>query len=178
MRRDPLAPSSLHQTPCCSCGKMRWRYGDTWPVVAAVDEAVRVAIGDMLWLDVDDAKPARELAMHLEEPFTEDELQERFARLFLGVAMQRSSIGETAPIRVATAGVFAFDSGVGRAGLGCLVGPAISEDRTVLCDQAVRLVKDRARAIGRVERTEPEASPILLVRISSQIMGALVPGEE
>lgn len=157
---------------------MRWRYGDTWPVVAAVDETVRVAIGDLLWYDVDDAKPARELALHLEEPYTAEELQERFARLFLGVAMQRSPIGETAAIRVATSGVFAFDSGVGRAGLGCLVGLQVSEDGTVLRDQEVRLVKDRARAIGRVERTEPAASPILLVRIYSQIMAPLVPGEE
>ena len=38
--------------------KMRWRYGDTNPVVAAVDAATAIEIGDLLWQDTDDAKPA------------------------------------------------------------------------------------------------------------------------
>ena len=38
--------------------KMRWRYGDTNPVVAAVDAATVIEIGDLLWQDTDDAKPA------------------------------------------------------------------------------------------------------------------------
>ena len=37
---------------------MRWRYGDTSPVMLAVDSATVIEIGDLLWLDVDDAKPA------------------------------------------------------------------------------------------------------------------------
>ena len=38
--------------------KMRWRYGDTNPVVAAVDSATVIEIGDLVYQDVDDAKPA------------------------------------------------------------------------------------------------------------------------
>jgi hypothetical protein len=38
--------------------KMRWRYGDTNPVMAAVDAATVIEIGDLMWLDTDDAKPA------------------------------------------------------------------------------------------------------------------------
>ncbi len=37
---------------------MRWRYGDTNAVVAAVDADTVIEIGDLLWQDVDDAKPA------------------------------------------------------------------------------------------------------------------------
>ena len=38
--------------------KMRWRYGDTNPVVAAVAAATVIEIGDLLWQDTDNAKPA------------------------------------------------------------------------------------------------------------------------
>ena len=37
---------------------MRWRYGDTNPVVAPVDSATVIEIGDLVYLDTDDAKPA------------------------------------------------------------------------------------------------------------------------
>jgi len=41
--------------------KMRWRYGETNPVVAAVDAATEIEIGDLLWHDTDDAKPASDV---------------------------------------------------------------------------------------------------------------------
>ena len=37
---------------------MRWRYGDTCPVMLPVDSATVIEIGDMVYLDTDDAKPA------------------------------------------------------------------------------------------------------------------------
>ena len=37
---------------------MRWRYGDTNPVVAAVAAGTVIEIGDLLWQDTDNAKPA------------------------------------------------------------------------------------------------------------------------
>src|SRR3954447_2663411 len=36
---------------------MRWRYGDTCPVMLSVDSSTVIEIGDMLYLDTDDAKP-------------------------------------------------------------------------------------------------------------------------
>src|SRR3977135_2867677 len=36
---------------------MRWRYGDTCPVMLPVDSATVIEIGDMLYIDTDDAKP-------------------------------------------------------------------------------------------------------------------------
>ena len=38
--------------------KMRWRYGETNPVVAEVDSTTVIEIGDLLYLDGDDVKPA------------------------------------------------------------------------------------------------------------------------
>ena len=37
---------------------MRWRYGDTNPVMLPVDSATVIEIGDLVYLDTDDAKPA------------------------------------------------------------------------------------------------------------------------
>ena len=98
--------------------KMRWRYGDTNPVVAAVDAATVIEIGDLLWQDTDDAKPAASLTNHGSKTAN----QEALADAFLGVAMQRSRSGETAPVRVATTGVFEFDCPSGTFELGNMIG--------------------------------------------------------
>ncbi len=73
--------------------KMRWRYGDTNPVVAAVDAATVIEIGDLVYQDTDDAKPASSQA----DQGTETANQELFADKFLGVAMQRSRVGRHGP---------------------------------------------------------------------------------
>ena len=98
--------------------KMRWRYGDTNPVVAAVDSATVIEIGDLVYQDSDDAKPASSQA----DQGSETANQELFADNFLGVAMQRSRAGDTVPIRVATTGVFEFDCPSGTFELGDLLG--------------------------------------------------------
>ena len=74
---SPLS-SALHLEPCplnstfthpffreseTMTDKMRWRYGDTNPVVAVGGQATTVIeIGDLLWQDTDNAKPAALLA--------------------------------------------------------------------------------------------------------------------
>ncbi len=71
--------------------KMRWRYGDTNPCEIAVDADEVIEIGDLVWL-LDDSFPTSRL---VNAPF-------------LGVSMQRSRKGDTAPIRFSTSGVFEF----------------------------------------------------------------------
>ena len=85
--------------------RMRWRYGDTNPVVAAVAAATVIEIGDLVWQDVDNVKPASGLANQGGKTAN----QQAFVQEFLGVAMQRSRLGDTAPLRVATTGVFEMD---------------------------------------------------------------------
>ena len=77
-----------------------------------------IEIGDLVWQDTDDAKPASGLTNHGSQTAN----QAALADAFLGVAMQRSRSGETAPIRVATTGVFEFDCASGTFELGDLVG--------------------------------------------------------
>jgi len=152
--------------------KMRWRYGDTNPVVAAVDSTTVIEIGDLLWQDTDDAKPASSLT----DQGSETANQDAFAAAFLGVAMQRSRSGDTAPIRVATTGVFEFDCPSGTFELGDLVGADENAAGDALLDQQVAAVSSSQYAIGRVAKREPSATTSALVDVRSTVMTGGVEG--
>ncbi|MBN1908459.1 MAG: DUF2190 family protein [Pirellulales bacterium] len=146
--------------------KMRWRYGDTNPVVAAVDESTVIEIGDLVYQDTDDAKPASAQA----DQGSETANQELFASNFLGVAMQRSRSGDTDPIRVATTGVFEFDCPGDTFELGDLLGVDEDTAGTALLSQQVAAVATTAAAIGRAARRIDPAATTVLVDIRSTIM--------
>jgi len=130
---------------------MRWRYGDINPVTAAVDAETVIEVGDLLRQD--DGKVA---------PAASDGAPAAFKRHFLGVAMQRSHLGDTAALRVATSGVFAFDCPSDTFELGDWVA----------CAARNRVIKtaDREAAIGRVARREPHETHCVLVAICSTVM--------
>jgi len=152
--------------------KMRWRYGDTNPVVSAVDSATVIEIGDLLWLDTNDAKPASSQA----DQGTETGNQDLLADNFLGVAMQRSAAGDTTPIRVATTGVFEFDCPSGTFELGEMVGADENAGGTALLDQQVAAVASSQYAVARVARREATATTSVLVSILSTVMTGGVEG--
>ena len=152
--------------------KMRWRWGDTNPVVAAVDSATEIEIGDLLWQDADDAKPASAQTDQGDEASN----QEEFAGNFLGVAMQRSRSGDTVPIRVATTGVFEFDCSTGTFELGDLVGADENSAGDALLDQQVASVATSNLAIGRVAKREGATVTSLLIDIRSTVMTGGVEG--
>jgi hypothetical protein len=145
--------------------KMRWRYGDTNPVLAAVDAETVIEIGDLLYQDVDDAKPASAL------PDTGSPAlnQQQFTARFLGVALQRSRVGDAHSIRVATTGVFEFDCPLGMFELGDPM--AIDENAAGigLLDHQVTPAR-RWLAIGRVAKREPLATTSVLVDVRSTVM--------
>ena len=146
--------------------KMRWRYGDTNPVIAAVDSATAIEIGDLVYLDTDDAKPASSQA----DQGTETGNQSLFSDNFLGVAMQRSRAGDSDPIRVATTGVFEFDCPSSTYELGDLVGVDEAAGGTALEDQQIAKVAAADQAIARVARRAPVAATNVLVDIRSTVM--------
>ena len=152
--------------------KMRWRYGDTNPVVAAVDSATEIEIGDLLYLDTDDAKPASSQA----DQGTETANQELFADKFLGVAMQRSPAGDADPIRVATTGVFEYDCPSGTFELGDLAGADENAAGNALLDQQVAKVAASKYAVGRVAKRVPAAATFVLLDIRSTVMTGGVEG--
>jgi hypothetical protein len=141
---------------------MRWRYGDTNPVVLPVDSGSVIEIGDLVWLDTDDAKPASAQA----DLGTEAQNQEGFHDKFAGVAMQRSRAGDTAPVRVATTGVFEFDTASATYEVGALVGLV---GATTLGDQEVKAVATENLAVGRVARRLNPAGTKVLVDIVATV---------
>ncbi len=152
--------------------KMRWRYGDTNPVVAAVDSDTVIEIGDLLWQDTDDAKPASDITDQGTEPAN----QEALADAFLGVAMQRSRSGDTAPVRVAATGVFEFDCPSGTFELGDLIGADENAAGDALLNQQVASVATAACAIGRIAKRQVVAVTSVLIDIRSTVMTGGVEG--
>ncbi len=154
---------------------MRWRYGDTTPVVAEVDADVEIEIGDLVFQDIDDAKPAN---------LTERDSVDRFTRHFLGVAMQRSRFGDTTPIRVATTGVFEFVCPSGTFELGELMGVDRTEipdrdgnpHKSVLANQRVAKTSEPELAIARVAKRVLVARNSVFIDIRSTVMTGGVAG--
>ncbi len=164
--------------------KGRWSYGDTNPMLAAVDSATVIEIDDLVFQDTDDAKPASAANWSVEGDHPKaPTLQELFADNFFGVAMQRSRSGDTDPILVATTGVFEFDCPSGTFELGDLMGAHFidaplslesePQDRAIQClaNQQVAPVNDAKRAIARVAKRVAMPADSVLVDIRSKIMG-------
>jgi hypothetical protein len=151
---------------------MRWRYGNTNPVVAAVDSATEIEIGDLLYQDTDDAKPASSQA----DQGSLTANQTLFADNFLGVAMKRSRAGDTDPIRVATTGVFEFDCPSGTFELGDMVGINEAAGGTSLEDQQVISVSAAEYGIARVAKRLSAAGTSVLIDVRSTVMTGGIEG--
>lgn len=146
--------------------KMRWKYGETNPVLAAVDSATVIAIGDLVYQNTDDALPASDISF----AGGINTAQEAIVDNFLGVAMQASASGDTTPIRVATSGVFEFDCASTTFELGTLLGADDNAGGTAMLAQQVITVTDAARAVGRCAQREGTATTTVLVSIESTVM--------
>jgi hypothetical protein len=143
---------------------MRWRYGDTSPVMLPVDATTVIEIGDLVYLETDDARPASSQS----DAGTEAANQEAFHDKFAGVAMQASRNGDTQPIRVATAGVFEFDCLTGTYEVGKLIGADENAGGTALEKQLVTPVATANLAIGRcAKRVNPAATRVLVDVVST-----------
>lgn len=158
-------------------GSSRHRWGEMNHVEAAVDADTVIEIGDLVWQDVDNAKPASMFAPEpapTAPPVPEDVWQRLlpalFAEKFLGVAMQRSRKGETDSIRVATTGVFEFDCPSGTFELGDLVGVYYWIGGNQCLAQWVAPVACAKLAIGRVAKRVPTAATSVLVDVRSRLM--------
>jgi hypothetical protein len=147
---------------------MRWRYGDTNPVMMAVDAATVIEIGDLVLQEVDDVRPAATLT----DQGTENANQQLFHDLFAGVAMQASPSGSTQPIRLATSGVFEFDCLSTTLEVGDMLGSDENAAGTALLNQTVAKVTNATNAIGRcAKRLNPAGTRVLVDVVSSVVKG-------
>lgn len=140
---------------------MRWRYGETSPVMVPVQSATVIEIGDLVYQSTDHALPAVAQA----DQGTKAANQELFHDNFLGVAMQHSRVGDTQPIRVATTGVFSFDCASATFEVGSLIGLDENGGGTALENQKVITVATPNLAVGRCAKRVPSADTSVLIEI-------------
>lgn len=145
---------------------MRWRYGDTNPVMAAVAADTVIEIGDLVGQVSGAAVPASLYA----DLGTEAGNQEAFHDGFLGVAMQCSPAGSAEPIRVATSGVFEFDCLSAVLELGDHLGSDENSAGNALLTQTVAKVATANLAVGRCAKRVNPASTRALVEIVSTVL--------
>lgn len=154
--------------------QMRWRYGDTKPVMLAVDSATVIEVGDLVYLDTDDAKPVSTLA----DAGTPALNQEAMHVVFAGIAMQASTTGDTADIRVATSGVFELDCLATTFEVGDLVGGEENTGGTALANQQAAKVATENLAIGRcVKRAASPTTSVLVDIVSTVAYGGVQASE-
>lgn len=145
---------------------MRWRYGDTNPVMCPVASSTVIEIGDLVYQASGLARPASALA----DAGTEAANQEAFHDAFVGVAMQCSPAGSTEPIRVATSGVFELECLSMTAEIGDLIGVDEDGAGAALEDQTAAKVATPNLAIGRCAKRINPAGTRVLVEIASTML--------
>lgn len=130
----------------------RLRDGDPPIVAMPVDSSTVIEVGDLLFLDTDDVKPASDQA----DAGTEADNKTTFADNFAGVAMTASASGETADVSVAVPdgrAVFEFAIASGTAEPFTLV--SVEADATTAGaagDQNVESTTTNAEAIGYIAK--------------------------
>jgi len=144
---------------------MRWRYGDTNPVVMPVDSGQVIEIGDLVYLEVDDVRAVSSQSDQGSKAANQETMHDKF----LGVAMQASAAWSTTPIRIATSGVFEFECSSETFEIGDLIGGHEDGTGTQLLQQVVEGVATENLAIGRCAKRVPTASDRVLVDVVSTI---------
>jgi hypothetical protein len=146
--------------------RMRWRYGDTNPVMLPVAAEAVIEIGDLVGL----ASGAAQAASAFEDAGTEAGNQEAFHDAFVGVAMQHSPLGSADPVRIATSGVFELECASATFELGDLIGADEDSGGEALQHQVGVEVATPNLAVGRCAKRVASAATRVLVEIVSTVM--------
>lgn len=145
---------------------MRWRYGDTNPVMLPVDTATVIEIGDLVYMETDDARPASSQA----DQGTETANQQAFHSKFVGIAMQNSPLNDYRSIRIATSGVFEYECASTTFEVGDLIGPDENSSGDGLEDQTVVAVATAGEAIGRCGKRKRLTETRVLVDVIGTVL--------
>jgi hypothetical protein len=150
-------------------------YGVDEPIDVAVDSATVIEVGDMVYLDTDDAKPASTAALwNTSETLTAQALKDSF----LGIAMDASAAGETDTIRVSRSGVHRMTCASAAYEIGATVGGDQDGASLFLHAQQVKATAAATETIGIVQQSTNGASVTkILVRIFSQTLDGVAVGE-
>jgi hypothetical protein len=143
--------------------KVRYRSGQVHLVSVRVDAATVIEVGDLLFLDTDDAKPASAFPWNTNLATTQSD----FAAQFLGVAHEQSKSGDTAPISVdvGSDAVYELDAASATYELGDTLGPDKDTGNQLLDQQLEAAVG--TSSIARAVESKPAAATSLRVSFAS-----------
>jgi len=143
--------------------EMRFRKADAKRIkMYPVDKATVIDIGDLLYHDTNDVKPASSQADQLSEAKNQDV----FAAEFAGIAMEASTDADSDDIAVATLGVFEMDSPSATYEIGDVLGPDEESGGTKLLDQTVAAISG-TKGIGKIARRESASVTRVLMEIDA-----------
>lgn len=127
-----------------------------------VDSGTVIEVGDLVFLDTDDVKPASDFTWDTDLATT----QAQFAEVFLGVAHQQSADGDTDDISVDLSpnSIYEFDADSAIYEVGDTLGP--DEGSSNLMDHQLEAA-DAAASIARAAEHKASASAKLKVTFAS-----------
>lgn len=132
----------------------------------AVDSATVISVGDIVYLDTDDVRPASSQADQGTPNLNYEELHDNFA----GVAMESSPAGDDSPIYICTQGEYIFSCNSATFEVGTLVCAAENAGGTALENQKVVGVGTKNLSIGRAIRRVNPAGTSVRVLFNSTIV--------
>ena len=135
-----------------------------------VDSATVIEIGDAVWLDTNDVKPASDFTWDTNLSTT----QTNFQPTFVGIARSASPAGSTDLVRVQCEGHFKMASPSATYEEGELIG--LDENSSSLHNQTVEAVASAALAIGTVVKAVGSASTEVEIRIHSEVYTGVAMG--
>jgi hypothetical protein len=144
---------------------MRWRYGETNPVVLPVASSTVIEIGDLVYFNTT-TFAAGALTYGGSLAATQESFHDKFA----GVAMQASRNGDTQDIRVATTGVFEFGCASATFEVGARIGVDDNAGATALVSQQVigTAASNPELSIGYcAKRVNPAGTAVLVDVVST-----------
>lgn len=156
---------------------MRHRYGQQFTIRVAVDSATEIALGDLLYLDTDDAKPASSEAWNTDLVTT----QSNFNNHFLGIAQADHAAGSGAvldfPVDISPLSVYEMDCDSETHEVGDLVTPIKAAGNALVADR-LKKTTTAAAGCGRCVRRDTTAQTRVMVRFQSAYWGANAAGSQ
>lgn len=138
-------------------------------VYVDVDNTTVIAVGDLLYLDTDDAKPASSFTWDTNIATT----QANFANVFLGVALEAHANGGGAvkiAVDISPDSYWDFIATSATHQIGDTVGPAKNPSADLLMSTTV-VGAAATSSIGRVVRRDSAATATALIRVQSAYWG-------
>ena len=149
---------------------LRHRHGEQLLCRYAVDSAQVIEVGDLVWLNTDDVRPATAYTWDTDLATT----QASFAAVFVGVAQEASADTETAEISVDISPMSVYEMACASATFEC--GDNVGPDQTgtgssaTMMDQTVEAATGTS-AIGHVVKRVTSAATVVEVQFSSSVFG-------